>query len=89
MTSKIIDEFIHQMCQVATLQEWLTNIVGHLRVSIASGEADARLVVMAEYLEKQAANLSAFVKGLENPPKLDGAAAQPVVNVKPVDPSVN
>lgn len=87
--SKIVDTFIAEMLAVANLQQWLISTAGYLRMSIASGETDNRLIPMAEYLERQAASLTTFVKGLDNPPKIEGVAVEPVVNVKPVDPKMN
>lgn len=84
---KVVQQFVNCMYDVKTLRAWLASTAGHIRVSITAGEAETGLLVWAEYLEKQAANLNAFVALLDHPPTRKDP--EPVVNVKPVDPSVN
>jgi hypothetical protein len=86
---KAWDELIEKMLDVQRLQRWLILTAGHIRISVASGDTDASLLPMAEYLEKQGGNLNQFIRDLDNPPNLD-AGQQPVVNTKPTfDPKAN
>jgi hypothetical protein len=87
-TQQIVNQFLDAVMAVRETQTWLLLTASHLRLAISKNEADARLMPMVEYLEKQGGNLQEFVRGLNNPPVLD--LSEPVVEPKkPVDPLAN
>lgn len=86
--AQVVDAFTDAMYSVKETQQWLLLTASHLRLAIASGEADARLQPMVEYLELQGGRLRDFVRGLHEVPHIEPAT--PEVNVKqPIDPKAN
>lgn len=86
-TSSLVSQFISEMLAVRRLQNWLLLTASHLRISIASGESDAKLSVMADYLDKQGASLKDFIKGLDEAP-IVSLSAEPEVKTQ-LDPKAN
>ena len=87
-TLTIVDNFINALNNVRETQTWLLLTASHLRTSISRNEADTRLIVMAEYLEKQGSALQAFIRGLDEVPTIDLVIPEEVVS-RPVDPKLN